>query len=93
MKTPRSLRGRASTTVKAKARNAGWRRLKQEYDAVHHQGMDALKKGDYAKFGKAIDRERVLLKEHAAIVEEAIARTKPKARKGRKAKARTRRVR
>ena len=36
-------------------------RRKAEFDAAHEQGMDALKRKDYAAAGKAIKREKQII--------------------------------
>ena len=77
----------ANGKANIRKRRAKARRLKQEFDAAHRQGMDALKKGDYAKLGKAIETERVVVKEQAAIAEKA-SLMRPKARKRNAAKKR-----
>jgi hypothetical protein len=75
--------------VKAKGRTTKWRRLKQEFDAAHRRGMKALQTGDYATVEEAIAKEREILEEQAAIVDEgALPRPKRKARKRKSAKKR-----
>ena len=39
------------------------RQLKDEFDIAHRQGMNALKSGDYAAFGDAVDRENTIIAE------------------------------
>ena len=72
-----------------KKRTTKWRRLKQEFDDAHRRGMKALRNGDYATVEEVIAKERNILEEQAAIVEEgALPRPKRKARKRKAAKTR-----
>jgi len=71
------------------ARTTTWRRLKQEFDAAHRRGMNALRNRDYARVEEAIAKERDILEEQAAIVEEGtLPRPKRKPRKRKAAKKR-----
>ena len=47
---------------------AEFRDLKARFDAAHREGMEALTRGDYARFGDAIRREREVVTEHAALL-------------------------
>ena len=47
---------------------AEFRDLKARFDAAHREGMEALTRGDYARFGDAIRRERQILDEQAALL-------------------------
>jgi hypothetical protein len=58
---------RGSVKVKAKARKARWRGLKQEFDAAHQQGIAALDEANFAKLAEAIRIERVVINEQAAL--------------------------
>jgi len=45
------------------------RQLKDEFDIAHRQGMNALKSGDYAAFGDAVDRENAIIAEQTELIE------------------------
>jgi hypothetical protein len=42
--------------------------LKAEFDAAHVKGMAALRSGDYAALGKAIDAERRLIDKQRSLL-------------------------
>ena len=44
------------------------RQLKDEFDIAHRQGMNALKSGDYAAFGDAVDRENTIIAEQTELI-------------------------
>jgi len=44
------------------------RHLKDEFDIAHRQGMSALKTGDYAGFGHAVDRENAIIAEQTKLI-------------------------
>ena len=48
------------------------RQLKDEFDIAHRQGMSALKSGDYAAFGDAVDRENTIIAEQTELIAEQL---------------------
>lgn len=49
------------------------RELKAQFDAVHQNGMNGLKAGDYAALDAAIRAEKAIIEEQSALLKEAEA--------------------
>ena len=52
------------------------RQLKDEFDIAHRQGMNALKSGDYAAFGDAVDRENTIIAEQTELIASSRTRSR-----------------
>jgi len=53
------------------------RQWKSRFDEAHADGMAALKEGDTAALGNAIDREKAIIEEQRAAIEAALRPSKP----------------
>jgi hypothetical protein len=63
-------RDRAARTAALNDLRAGAAERKARFDAAHREGMKALAEHDYDKLSEAIQRERAVLEEQQAAIQE-----------------------
>jgi hypothetical protein len=58
-----------------KAALAKTRRLKRAYDRAHAEGMSNLHAGDFGGLGRAIEKERLIIRAQAALINQQMKRS------------------